>query len=146
MGGRKSANLRFFSFALGAFAFFRAFFSSRFRALILPLRSRVQKRESAKKAPAPTSGDNPRTSILCQTCKTFPMVYTIAQFFQKLILSRVITSGGQRQWKICRLKRCDDFFSSTFYRTNLTNLATNLIKAFRFKAMNRQIFLWTSIF
>jgi hypothetical protein len=31
------------------------------------------------------------TSILCQTSKTFPIVYTIAQFFQKLILSRVIT-------------------------------------------------------
>jgi hypothetical protein len=34
-----------------------------------------------------TTPDN----ILCQTCKTFSMVYTIAQFFQKLILSRVIT-------------------------------------------------------
>ncbi len=50
MGGRKSANSRFFSFALGAFAFFHAFFSLRFRALILPSRSRARKREKSARA------------------------------------------------------------------------------------------------
>ncbi len=44
MGGGKSANSRFFSFALSAFAFFRALFSSRFRALFLASRSRARKK------------------------------------------------------------------------------------------------------
>jgi hypothetical protein len=52
VGGRKSANSRFFSFALGAFAFFALFFLRAF-ALLFCLRAR--ERESAKKAPAPTS-------------------------------------------------------------------------------------------
>jgi hypothetical protein len=52
VGGGKSANSRFFSFTLGFFAFFRALFSSRFRALFW---LRARERESAKKAPAPTS-------------------------------------------------------------------------------------------
>jgi hypothetical protein len=33
-----------------------------------------------------------------------------------------------------------------FFLDILSDKATNLIKAFRFEAMNRQIFLWTSIF
>ncbi len=33
-----------------------------------------------------------------------------------------------------------------FFLNILSDKATNLIKAFRFEAMNRQIFLWTSIF
>ncbi len=41
-------NSRFFSFALGAFAFFRAFFSSCFRALFFASRSQARKHESAK--------------------------------------------------------------------------------------------------
>jgi hypothetical protein len=46
-GGRKKREFAFFSFALGAFAFFRAlFFASR---------SQVRKCKSAKKVPAPTS-------------------------------------------------------------------------------------------
>jgi hypothetical protein len=44
--------LRFFSFALGAFAFFALFF---LRAFALFFLLRTRERESAKKAPAPTS-------------------------------------------------------------------------------------------
>ncbi len=33
------------------------------------------------------------TNTLCQTGKTFPMAYMVATFFQKLILSRVITKS-----------------------------------------------------
>jgi sterol desaturase/sphingolipid hydroxylase (fatty acid hydroxylase superfamily) len=47
---KKSANSRFFSFALGAFAFFRAFFSSRFRAFFLASRSQARKREKSPSA------------------------------------------------------------------------------------------------
>jgi hypothetical protein len=35
-------------------------------------------------------GDNPE---LCQTCETFPMACMVATFFQKSILSRVITES-----------------------------------------------------
>jgi hypothetical protein len=52
VGGAKSANSRFFSFALGAFAFFALFF---LRAFALCFSLRARERESAKKAPAPTS-------------------------------------------------------------------------------------------
>ncbi len=47
---QKSANSRFFSFALGAFAFFRAFFSSRSHAFFLASRSRAQKCEKSADA------------------------------------------------------------------------------------------------
>jgi hypothetical protein len=49
VGGRKKRNFTFFSFALGAFPFFALFF---LRALFW---LRARERESAKKAPAPTS-------------------------------------------------------------------------------------------
>jgi hypothetical protein len=52
---QKSANSRFFSFALGAFAFFRAFFSSRSRTFFKASRSRARKRKSAKKGRVPSS-------------------------------------------------------------------------------------------
>ncbi len=52
VGGRKSANSRFFSFALGALAYFALFF---LRAFALFFWLRARERESAKKAPAPTS-------------------------------------------------------------------------------------------
>jgi hypothetical protein len=51
-GLRKKREFALFSFALGAFTFFRALFSSRFRALFS---LHAHERESAKKAPAPTS-------------------------------------------------------------------------------------------
>jgi hypothetical protein len=59
VGGRKSANSRFFSYALGAFDFFALFFLRAF-ALVFCLSAR--ERESAKKAPAPTS-DNQTVHI-----------------------------------------------------------------------------------
>ncbi len=67
MGGRKSANSRFFSFALGTFAFFALFFLRAF-ALLFCLCAR--ERESAKKAPAPTSAYNPATH-----CLSIPLIH-----------------------------------------------------------------------
>jgi hypothetical protein len=49
------------------------------------------------------------TSTLCQTCKTFPMACMVATFFQKSILSRVITKfllqlqTSQKQQLSCHL-------------------------------------------
>jgi hypothetical protein len=46
-GLRKKREFALFSFALGAFAFFRTLFSSRFRALFFASRSRARKREKS---------------------------------------------------------------------------------------------------
>jgi hypothetical protein len=48
----KKREFALFPFALGAFAFYSALFSSRFRSLFL---LRARERESAKKAPSPSS-------------------------------------------------------------------------------------------